>query len=85
MSNVQALKAVMGSFFAVEIHGEEATVEHAENVVYISEQGETLGLDEMLEILLKVARTEEGFADLSDEEIAGHLLQRARTPHKAEA
>lgn len=85
MSKVQALKAKMGAFFAVEIHGEEATVAHAENVVYVADDGNVVDLDKMMEILLEVARTEEGFEDLTDEEIAGHLLQRANTVSQAEA
>lgn len=85
MTKVQALKAKMGAFFAVEIHGEEATVEHAENVVYISDDGNVVDLDKMVSILLNVARTEEGFENLSDEEIAARLLRRARAQDEAEA
>ncbi len=85
MTKVQALKARMGAFFAVEIHGEDATVEHAEDVVYLSPEGNVVDLDRMMQILLTVARTEEGFAELSDEEIAGHLLARADAPSDAEA
>lgn len=85
MTKVQALKAKMGAFFAVEIHGEDATVEHAENVVYVSDDGGEVDLDQMMSILLNVARTEEGFEDLTDEEIAGQLLQRARALDEAEA
>jgi hypothetical protein len=75
----------MGAFFAVEIHGEAATVDHAENVVYIGDNGNIVNLDKMTEFLLEVARTEDGFEELSDEEIAERLLARAATPGEAEA
>lgn len=85
MSKVKALKAAMSAFFAVEIYGEGATTEHAENLVYVSDDGSVLDLDEMVVVLIEAARSEEGFEDLTDEQIAEHLLVRMGTAGRAEA
>ena len=84
MTGVAGLKAMVGAWFAVEMHGPEATPAHAENLVY-EHNGREYGLDDFIRAAISTARTKAPDGEgLTDDEVADRLIAKFDTGPEAE-